>query len=100
MPTQDVKLNDITQVNKGIGKTDRLKTQSDRFYGNENERSYSNSSNNDVNNPFIIGIKLWQANSITWINTCNEFMKLGLIILKLAQKTNEITDFSKPLRPS
>jgi hypothetical protein len=75
LPTQDVKLDDdITQVYQESDKQDRL-DESDRLYGNENERSYSNSSSNDVNNPFIVGIKLWQANSITWINACNEFMK-------------------------
>jgi hypothetical protein len=62
LPTQDVKLDDITQVNKESEKRDHLD-------------EYSNSPNTDNNNPFIIGIKLWQAHSIAWINAYNEFMK-------------------------
>jgi hypothetical protein len=53
--------------------------ESVRFYGNENgnanKESYSNLSNNDNINPFIIGIKFWQAHNIAWINAYNEFMK-------------------------
>ena len=62
VPTHDVKLDDITQVNKESEKRDHLD-------------EYSNSPNTDNNSPFIIGIKLWQAHSIAWINACNEFMK-------------------------
>ena len=53
--------------------------ESVRFYGNANgnanKESYSNLSNNDNINPFIIGIKFWQAHNITWINAYNEFLK-------------------------
>ena len=74
MPTQDAKLDDITQVYKEPEKQVHL-DESASLDGNENKRSYSNLPNNDVNNPFIVGIKLWQDNSIAWINACNESMK-------------------------
>ena len=74
MPTQDAKLDDITQVYKESEKQVHL-DESASFDGNENKRSYSNLPNNDVNNPFIVGIKLWQDNSNAWINACNESMK-------------------------
>ncbi|MGA9842578.1 MAG: hypothetical protein WBQ25_09715, partial [Nitrososphaeraceae archaeon] len=57
---QDVKP-DITQVHKESEKQDNL-GESVRFHDNENKESHSNSLNNDKNNnPFISGIKLWQA---------------------------------------
>ncbi|MGC2427108.1 MAG: hypothetical protein WA421_08735 [Nitrososphaeraceae archaeon] len=74
IPTQHVKLDDITQVNIESEKQVHL-DESASFDGNENKRSYSNLPNNDVNNPFIVGIKLWQDNSNAWINACNESMK-------------------------
>ena len=74
IPTQHVKLDDITQVYKESEKQVHL-DESASFDGNENKRSYSNLPNNDVNNPFIVGIKLWQDNSNAWINACNESMK-------------------------
>ena len=46
-----------------------------RLYGNENKESYSDLSNNDNINPFIVGIKLWQDHNIAWINAYNEFIK-------------------------
>jgi hypothetical protein len=69
VPTHDVKLDDITQVNKESEKRDHLD-------------EYSNSPNTDNNSPFIIGIKLWQAHSIAWINACNEFMKAWIDNIK------------------
>ena len=81
MPTQDVKLDDITQVNKESEKQGQL-DESARFYGNWNEESYSNLPNTDNNNPFIIGIKLWQAHNIAWMNAYNEFMKAWIDNIK------------------
>ncbi len=74
MQTQDVKLDDNTQVYKESEKQDHL-DESASFDGNEEKESYSNSANNDGNNPLIIGIRLWQAHNIAWINAYNEFMK-------------------------
>ena len=81
MPTQDVKLDDITQVNKESEKQGQL-DESARFYGNWNEESYSDLPNTDNKNPFIIGIKLWQAHNITWMNAYNEFMKAWIDNIK------------------
>ena len=78
---QDVKP-DITQVHKESEKQDNL-GESVRFHDNENKESHSNSLNNDKNNnPFISGIKLWQAYSVTWINAYNEFMKAWMDMIK------------------
>jgi hypothetical protein len=74
MPTQNVKLDDNTQVYKESEKQDHL-DESASFDGNANKESYSNSAYNDDNNPLIIGIRLWQAHNIVWINAYNEFMK-------------------------
>jgi hypothetical protein len=49
--------------------------ESARLYGNENKESYSDLSNNDNINPFIVGVKLWQDHNIAWINAYNEFIK-------------------------
>ena len=64
--------------------------ESVRFYGNANgnanKESYSNLSNNDNINPFIIGIKFWQAHNITWINAYNEFIKAWIGNIKTDPK--------------
>ncbi len=44
---------------------------------------YSDSSNSDIYNPFIIGIKFWQACSIAWINAYGGFLKAWLDNIKL-----------------
>jgi hypothetical protein len=44
---------------------------------------YSDSSNSDIYNPFIIGIKFWQACSIGWINAYNGFLKAWMDNIKL-----------------
>jgi hypothetical protein len=90
MPTHDVKLDDNTQVYKESEKRDHL-DESASFDGNENKESYSNSPNTDNNNPFIIGIKLWQAHSIAWINAYNEFMKSWIDNIK-TEITYDIPD--------
>jgi len=72
MPTQNVKLDNITQVYNESEKQGPL-VKSDRLYANKNE--FSNFLNNHCNNPFIIGIKFWQAHNIAWINAYNEFLK-------------------------
>ena len=81
VPKQDVKP-DITQVHKESEKRDQL-GESVRFYDNENKESHSNSLNNDKNNnPFVSGIKSWQAYNVTWINAYNEFMKAWMGMIK------------------
>ncbi|MGA9842825.1 MAG: hypothetical protein WBP64_00515 [Nitrososphaeraceae archaeon] len=81
VPKQDVKP-DTPQVHKESEKQDNL-GESVRFYDNENKESHSNLPNNDKNNnPFISGIKLWQAYSVTWINAYNEFMKAWMGMIK------------------
>ena len=81
VPKQDVKP-DTPQVHKESEKQDNL-GESVRFHDNENKESHSNSLNNDKNNnPFISGIKLWQAYSVTWINAYNEFMKAWMGMIK------------------
>lgn len=57
-----------------LAREDRL-DESNRLYGNENKELYSNSLYDDNNNPFIIGLMLWQAYGIAWINAYNEFLK-------------------------
>jgi hypothetical protein len=50
--------------------------QSVRFSDELNKGYHSTSLNNsENNNPFISGIKLWQAYNKIWINTYNEYMK-------------------------
>ena len=44
---------------------------------------FSDSSNSDIYNPFIIGIKFWQACSIGWINAYNGFLKAWMDNIKL-----------------
>lgn len=70
VPTQDVKP-DIPQVHE----------ESVRFYDTEDKESRSYPPDND-NNPFNIGIKLWQAYNIAWINAYNEFMKAWMDMIK------------------
>jgi hypothetical protein len=74
VPKQDVKP-DTPEVHKESEKLDQL-GESVRFHDNENKESHSNSLNNDKNNnPFISGIKLWQAYNEVWINAYSEYMK-------------------------
>ena len=66
---------DIPQNHKELEQQDRS-GESVRFSDELNKEYYSTSLNNDENNnPFISGIKLWQAYNEIWINTYNEYMK-------------------------
>ena len=74
VPKQDVKP-DTPQVHKESEKRDQL-GESVRFYDDENKESHYHSLNNDKNNnPFISGIKIWQAYNEVWINAYSEYMK-------------------------
>jgi hypothetical protein len=58
----------------------------------ENKVLYSDSSNNDIYNPFIIGIKFWQACSIAWINAYDGFLKAWIDNIKLIGIPSEKND--------
>jgi hypothetical protein len=79
MSKQDAKP-DTPQVHKESEKRDQL-DESVRFYDDENKESDSNLPDNG-NNPFVSGIKSWQAYYIAWINAYNEFMKAWMDIIK------------------
>ena len=71
---QDVKP-DIPLVHKESEKQDQL-DESVRFNDELNKEYRSNSLNNDKNNnPFISGIKLWQAYNELWNKAYSEYMK-------------------------
>jgi hypothetical protein len=61
-------------------------------YDNENKVLQSSSPNNDIYNPFITGIKFWQAHSIAWINAFNEFLKAWTDNIRLSQIAYKTTD--------
>ena len=68
---------DIPQVSIESEKKEQL-GESIKFYDEVNKEYYqSNSLSNDKNNndPFISGVKLWQAYNEVWINAYNEYMK-------------------------
>ena len=65
---------DITQNHNETEEQEHL-DESVMVYNKENKVSNSNLSNYDIYNPYIIGIKFWQAHSIAWINAFNEFLK-------------------------
>jgi hypothetical protein len=56
MPTQDIKLDSVTQVHKESEKQGYL-VESDVFYINNNKEFSSNLLNDYYNNPFLIGIR-------------------------------------------
>jgi hypothetical protein len=68
------------QVNKEPEKQDRL---------GENKNSNYNSANIYNYNPFIIGIKFWQAHNVAWINAYNEFLKAWIDNIRLTASTYE-----------
>ena len=71
---QDVKP-DIPQNYKKSEKQDQL-GESVRFNDELNKEYHSTSLNNDENdNPFISGLKLWQAYNEIWFNAYNEYVK-------------------------
>ncbi len=74
VPKQDVKP-DIPLVHKESEKQDQL-DESVRFNDELNKEYRSNSLNNNKNNnPFISGIKLWQAYNELWNKAYSEYMK-------------------------
>ncbi|HEY7081736.1 MAG TPA: hypothetical protein VH500_18745 [Nitrososphaeraceae archaeon] len=86
MPTQNVKLDNITQVYKESEKQGHL-VESDKFDGNDNEES-SNLLNNYYKNTFVIGIRFWQAHYIAWINAYNEFLKVWVDSIKTSNSNS------------
>lgn len=73
VPKQDVK-SEVPEVHNESAGRDYL-DESVAVYDSENKVFYSNSPNNDIYNPFIIGIKFWQAYSIACISAYNGFLK-------------------------
>lgn len=73
VPKQDVK-SEVPEVHNESAGRDYL-DESVAVYDSENKVFYSNSPNNDIYNPFIIGIKFWQAYSIACIRAYNGFLK-------------------------
>jgi hypothetical protein len=73
--TKDVKP-DVPQYHKELEQQDRS-GESVRFNDELNKEYHSTSltNNDENNNPFISGIKLWQAYNEIWINTYNKYMK-------------------------
>ena len=53
---------------------------------------FSDSSNSDIYNPFIMGIKFWQACSIAWIDAYGGFLKAWIDNIKLLGIPNEKND--------
>ena len=73
---------EIHEDYKESKKQDQL-AESVRFSDELNKDYRSSSLNNDKNNnPFISGIKLWQAYSVIWFNAYNEYMKTRRSIFK------------------
>jgi hypothetical protein len=66
---------DIPQDNKESEQQDRS-GESVRFNDELNQEYHSTSLNNDENNnPFISGIKLWQSYNEIWFNAYSQYMK-------------------------
>jgi hypothetical protein len=67
---------EFTRVPKESEKQEQL-GQSIRFNDDLDKEHNSNSLNNDENNnnPFISGLKLWQSYNEMWFNACSEYMK-------------------------
>ena len=87
VPKHDVEL-EITQIHNASEEQDRL-LESPTTYDIVNKVSYSNLSIYDIYNPYIIGIKFWQAHSIALINSYNEFLKVWIDNLRLNASTYE-----------
>jgi hypothetical protein len=58
-------------------------------YNSGNKGSYSNLSNYDIYNPYITGIKFWQAHSVKIIDSYNQFLKAWIDGIKLSQISYE-----------
>ena len=66
---------DVPQDYKELEQQDRS-DESVRFSDESNKEYHYTSLNNDENNnPFISGIKLWQAYNKIWFNAYNEYIK-------------------------
>ncbi len=87
MSTQDVKLDNVTQVRKESEKQGYL-VESDEFYVNDNKEFSSNLLNDYYNNPFLIGIRFWQAHYIAWINAYNEFLNVWINSIKTSNSNS------------
>jgi hypothetical protein len=87
MPTQDIKLDSVTQVHKESEKQSYL-VESDMFYVNNNKEFSSNLLNDYYNNPFLIGIRFWQAHYIAWINAYNEFLNVWINSIKTSNSNS------------
>lgn len=81
VPKQDVK-SEVPEVHNESAERDYL-DESVTLYDRENEVFYSNSPNNDIYNPFIIGIKFWRAYSIACISAYNGFLKAWIDNIRL-----------------
>ena len=78
---QDVKP-DIPQDYKESENKDQL-GESVKFNDESNKEYLSTSLNNDENNnPFISGIKLWQTYNEIWFNAYNEYAKTWMGMFK------------------
>jgi ABC-type uncharacterized transport system permease subunit len=80
---QDVK----PDIHQNHNESERL-DQSDESvrFSDELNKEYHHSTSlnkNDNNNPFISGIKLWQAYSEIWFNAYNEYMKTWRSMFKM-----------------
>ena len=84
-PKQDVK-SEVSEVQSGSADRDYL-DESVTIYDSEKVLQ-SSSPNNDIYNPFIIGIKFWQAHNIAWINAYNEFIKVWVGNIRLTDPKN------------
>ena len=83
-PKQGVK-SEVSEVQSESADRDYLE-ESVTIYDSENKALQSSSSNNDIYNPFITGIKFWQAHSIAWINAYDQFLKSWIDNIRLSQR--------------
>jgi hypothetical protein len=87
VPRHDVE-SDIAHIQNASEEQGRL-DESVTVYDNGNKVSNSNLSNYDIYNPYIIGIKFWQAHNIAWINAYNEFLKAWIDNIRRTASTYE-----------
>ena len=79
---------DIALIHNASEEQDRS-DESVTVYDNENKVSYSNLSIYHIYNPYIVGIKFWQAHSVAWIDAYNEFLKAWIDNIRLTASTYE-----------
>ena len=78
---------DTAQIHRPSEEQDHLDESSTVY--DKVKVSYSNLSIYDIYNPYLIGMKFWQAHSIALINSYIEFLKAWIDNIKLTASTCE-----------